>query len=62
VKTDNYYGYVDKNGSWYILQEDTVNNTYSYASIMNNNSVITGYAAAWSGRESLTYGNFNDAF
>lgn len=62
VDTNNYYGYTDKNGRWYILKENSSGSSYQYASRLNNTSVTDGYATAWSGKSSLTYGNFNDAF
>jgi hypothetical protein len=61
ITTNNYYGYVDKDGNWYILQEDTTGNAFQYASAINNNGK-NDYSTAWDGRESLTYGNFSNAF
>lgn len=61
VSTNNYYGYVNKDAVWYVLKEDTTNNSFQYASLLNNTGVTT-YAAAWSGKTGLTYGSFSDAF
>jgi hypothetical protein len=60
--TINYYGYINKDGSWYILKEDTGNNNFSYASNLNNGSVSV-YSSAWSIKDStLVFGSFNQAF
>jgi hypothetical protein len=60
--TINYYGYINKDGSWYILKEDTENNNFSYASNLNNGSVSV-YSSAWSAKDStLVFGSFNQAF
>jgi len=61
VTTTNYYGYVNKDAIWYVLKEDTTNNSFQYASLLNNTGITT-YAAAWSGKTDLTYGSFSDAF
>jgi hypothetical protein len=56
--TPNYYGFVDKDGNWYILKE-TVSagaDTYRYA------KGTTGYTTAWTGRAGLTYDYFYNTF
>lgn len=62
VETNNYYGYIDKNGRWYILKENSSGSSYQYASRINNVTITDGYLVAWSGKSDLTYGNFSDAF
>jgi hypothetical protein len=61
VSTNNYYGYTDKKGRWYILRENAAGNSFQYASLLNNTGT-TAYTNAWSTKTDLTYGNFNDAF
>lgn len=51
-----YYGYVDRFGSWYILERNTTNGTYRYA------KGTSDYATNWTNRTSLTYQHFFDAF
>ena len=55
-----YYGFVNKDGAWYVLQENTSNNTIRYATGVNNYS--TAITGAWITRASQTYGIFNDIF
>lgn len=50
----NYYGYLDKDGGWYIQREDVVNTCYRYA------RGTSGYD--WSARASETYVTFDGAF
>lgn len=61
VETNNYYGYTDKNGRWYILKENATGNSFQYASRLNNQEVVV-YSTAWTGKTGLIYGNFKDAF
>ena len=53
-----YYGSLASNGAWIIQQFDTTDATsitaYRYA------AGVTGYAAAWAGRDALTYELFSD--
>lgn len=54
----NYFGFLKKDGSWYIMKE-TVSagaDTYRYA------KGTTDYTTNWTGRVGLTYGYFNDIF
>jgi len=53
-----YYGFLASNGAWIIQQFDTTNATsitaYRYVAGQS------GYAAAWAGRDALTYKLFNE--
>lgn len=54
----NYYGFLDKNGNWYIIKE-TVSagaDTYRYA------KGSTNYTTNWTNRASLSYDYFNTVF
>jgi hypothetical protein len=52
-----FYGFLASNGAWIIQRFDTTNATsitaYRYAAGQE------GYAAAWAGRDALTYDLFN---
>lgn len=54
----NYYGFLDKDGAWYILKETIVSgaNTYRYAKGTSN------YATNWTNRASLSYDYFDVVF
>ena len=52
----SYYGYVDKNGNWYITKEDTLTGQYRYA------KGETSFSDNWTGRASLTYDYFSNTF
>ena len=54
--TPSYYGYMDKNGNWYITKEDVVAGNYRYA------KGTTGFSDNWDDRINLSYGYFNDTF
>uniref|UniRef100_A0A6M3L102 Uncharacterized protein n=1 Tax=viral metagenome TaxID=1070528 RepID=A0A6M3L102_9ZZZZ len=47
-----HYGLVARNGSWYILEEDTTNGTYMY------NTGTSSYTTAWTNRKTATYNYF----
>ncbi|HHD92284.1 MAG TPA: hypothetical protein ENL06_01500 [Candidatus Portnoybacteria bacterium] len=49
-----YYGFVDKDGNWYIMKEDT--GTYRYC------KGTTDYSTNWSNRASLTYDYYDNIF
>lgn len=51
-----YYGFLDPNGVWIIMREDTSTGTFRYA------TGGSGYAANWAGRSDLTYGLFSEVF
>jgi hypothetical protein len=50
-----YYGFVDKNGAWFIMREDS-SGGYRYAKGSSN------FAANWANRTSLTYDYFDAVF
>lgn len=52
-----YYGFTNKNGDWFIQQEDASGN-YKYASGSGPNTFSTN----WTDRGSLTYVDFENAF
>lgn len=54
----NYYGFLDKEGNWYILQEVLVAgaNTYRYV------RGTADYATNWGNRAGLTYDYFSEVF
>lgn len=51
-----YYGFTGKAGNWYILKEDTDNNTYRYIKGSNK------YATNWDDRVSLEYAYYHEIF
>ncbi len=53
--TPAYYGFVNKEGAWYITREDSTG-SYRYYKGTNN------FSANWSGRASLTYNYFDAIF
>lgn len=58
VGTTSYYGYVDKDGNWFIMKSvitGAVTN-YTYA------RGTTDYATNWTGRAGLSYSNFATCF
>jgi len=50
----SYYGYMDRDGNWYIVKEDEAAGLTQYA------AGTSGYVAAWAGRAGLTYGYPNE--
>jgi len=52
----DYYGFVDRNGNWYILRYDINNGTFRYV------KGSTGYTTNWTNRETLSYGYFHEVF
>jgi len=54
--TTKYYGFMDKYGNWYIMQNDTVANTYRYFKGTGD------YATNWADRATFTYDYFNVIF
>ncbi len=50
-----YYGYVEKNGAWYIIKEDS-SGAYRYAKGASN------FSTSWTGRAALSYDYFNAVF
>lgn len=51
-----YYGFIDRDSNWYILEENTTNKTYRYV------KGVSGYTTNWTNRASLTYDYFNTVF
>lgn len=51
----SYYGFVNKDGAWYITQEDS-SGSYRYAKGNSN------FSSNWSNRASLSYSYFDDVF
>lgn len=52
----SFYGFIDKNGVWYVLRVDMVAGSFRYARGTDN------FPSAWENRETLEYGYFNDVF
>lgn len=55
---DTYYGYVNKDGAWYI-QKELSTGAYRYT---KGASDFTNITTGWPNRTSLSYGYFNDIF
>lgn len=53
-----YYGYLDKSGAWFIMQEDALGN-YRYA---RGTSDFTNVTTGWPNRANLSYGYFDAIF
>lgn len=51
-----YYGFTDRDGHWYILEEDSTAKTYRYAAGSDE------YSSSWNDRASLTYDYFHNVF
>jgi len=49
-----YYGFITKDGEWYILKE--YNNTFRYV------KGTAGYSTFWANRANLTYDYFSNVF
>ncbi len=52
----DYYGFLDRNGNWYIQQYDYNNGTIRYIRGSSD------YTTNWTNRESLTYRYYNQVF
>ena len=52
----NYFGFVDADGGWYILKEDTSAKTYRYATDRSD------YTTNWTNRATIDYDYFNVKF
>jgi hypothetical protein len=59
--TTSYYGFLDKDGNWYI-QKASISGATTTARYCAGTTASGGYIAAWSGRVSLTYDYFNVIF
>lgn len=53
-----YYGFVNKAGNWYILQEDATAEDSSYRYVKGDDD----FATNWTGRAGQTYEYFNEVF
>lgn len=53
--TPIYYGYVNKDGAWFIIKEGS-DGTYRYA------KGSSGFSTNWTNRSSLSYGYFDEIF
>ena len=49
-----YYGFLDKDGNWYIMREDITTNAYRYTRGAAN------YTTNWTNRATLTYDYSNN--
>lgn len=58
TSTPAYYGFVDKDGNWYIMKEATSGSvkTYTYC------KGTSGYATAWTNRATQTYDTYDNTF
>ena len=52
----SYYGFINKDGGWLIMREDTEENSFRYA------KGTVGFSKNWSGRENLKYDYYHDLF
>jgi len=50
----SYYGYLDKDGNWYIMKRTSTAVTYAKG--------ITAYSTNWTNRASLSYDYFDQVF
>lgn len=57
--TNGYYGLTKPDATWLVLYK--TDTSVSYATVTNNVSV-TSYTDAWTDKETLTYGRFDEAF
>lgn len=53
-----YYGFVDKEGAWYIQEQTTSGTTLAWRYAKGT----SGFTTNWALRESLTYETWNEAF
>jgi len=54
---NNYFGFTNKNGEWYIMKVDNINNSFTY------NRGIDDYATAWSNRDTeINFKSFSETF
>lgn len=51
-----YNGYLDRDGRWYITEQNTTTGTFRYAKGSSN------YSNNWDNRAGLSYGYFNEVF
>lgn len=53
-----YFGFVNRNGNWYIFEQNTNDGVGTYRYIKGD----SGYTTAWSGREALIFDYFYNIF
>jgi len=62
--SQNFYGYIDYNGNWYIMKETLLDTTYNttdtYRYHWSNNE--NDYDSNWKNRKSLNYGRYDSIF
>jgi len=54
----NYYGYIDKDGRWYIMKETISGNITIYRFAKGESN----YSTNWTNRADLTYDYFSEVF
>jgi len=54
-----YYGFMDQDGNWYIMERTVSTEAYRYVRGMN---ATDEYQAKWTGRAALSYVYFDVAF
>lgn len=54
----HYYGFINSDGRWYIMQQQTTGTVTTYRYFAGS----TGYVAAWAGRGAIVYDYFNNIF
>ncbi|MFA6142508.1 MAG: hypothetical protein WC738_04345 [Candidatus Omnitrophota bacterium] len=54
--TKKYYGYLNRDGEWYIMRRDLTAKTYRYFAGSSN------FTDGWSGREAYDYGTYEEIF
>lgn len=59
IATTFFFGYVDKDGNWYIEKNDSLLGTWRF---IRGKASVTTYLAAWAGREGLSYDYFYNIF
>lgn len=57
--TTSYFGQTTSDGTWRVLK--TTDTSVSYATVTNNGAV-TSYTDAWTAKNTLNYGRFDEAF
>ena len=56
--TIRYYGFLNRRGEWFIMQQTVSGTTADYRFVKGDSA----YTTAWTARESQTYGYFNTIF
>ena len=56
--TIRYYGFVNREGAWFIMKQTVSGTTSSYRFVKG----ASAYTTAWTARESQTYDYFNTIF